>query len=274
MTNFRKSVPAPTRGAGTPKAKKGLLTVIYADDVLTEPSRDSNGVKMVGNFVLAAGATMHSLYATPSTQKFTSEIEGDEDMEGFVKKLEAIHPADDLSINEFVQNNVGVPVIIIFGEGCGSASGRVLGSVCNPMKLKGSAANDNEGRKNTLMYEQSVKDDKVAGFYSGTISLAENFTAPDTSLDLTEANGAVQQLPSLDVTAAITATSIDFTSGTTVSLIGGGGSDPATLDVGAQGVVTVVLLNGTQWVALSNAVINLEVVDGGATTYLVERSRA
>lgn len=274
MTNLRKSVPKPQRGSGTPKPKKGLLTVIYTDDVLTEPSRDSNGVKMVGNFVLVGDAKMHSLYATPSSQKFTSEIDGDEDMEGFVKKLEAIHPADDLTINEFVQNNLGVPVIIIFGEGCGSASGRVLGSVCNPMKLKGSTENSNEGRKTTLMYEQSVKDDKVAAFYDGQITLAENFVAEDVDLDLTVVNGVVQQLPTLAVTDAITATSIDLSNGTIVSLIGGGGAGPATLDSGVQGVVEVILLNGTQWVALDKAVINLEVIQAGATTYLLERSRA
>tara|TARA_R110002126_G_scaffold39767_3_gene117645 strand:- start:6537 stop:7361 length:825 start_codon:yes stop_codon:yes gene_type:complete len=274
MTTYRKSVPKPLRGSGAPKAKKGLLTVIYADDVLTEPTPDVNGVKLAGNFVLVSGAIMHQLYASPSSQKFTQEIGGEEDMETFTKKLEAIHPADDLAINEFVQNNIGVGVIIIFGDGCGAATGRVLGSVCNPMKLKGSSANDNEGRKNTLMYEQYLPDTNVAGFYDGEITLASNFEAATVDLALTVANGPVQQLPSLDITDAVTAASIDLVGGTTVSLIGGGGADPATLDAGTQGQVDVILLNGTQWVALKDAVINLEVVEGGATTYLIERSRA
>ncbi|MDN3665614.1 hypothetical protein ACFFU1_16675 [Algibacter miyuki] len=274
MTVFRKSVPKPQGGSGTAKPRNGKLTVIYTDDVISEPTRDSNGVKMVGNYVLAPGAKMETLYATPSTQKFTQEIEGEEDMEGFIKKLEAIHPADDLAINEFVQNNIGVPVIIIFGEGCGSAAGRVLGSVCNPMKLKGSAANDNEGRKNTLMYEQSVKDVHVAGFYYGEITLSSNFEAATVDLDLTIANGAVQQLPVLAATDTISVLSTDLENGTIVSLIGGGGADPAVLDPGVQGVVNVILLNDTQWVALDKAVINLEVIAGGATTYLLERSRS
>jgi hypothetical protein len=273
MSGYRKSVPKPQRGSGTAKAKKGNLTVIYTDDILTEPSRDSNGVKMIGNFVLVASAVMHSLYAVPSSQKFTQEIDGEEDMEGFVKKLEAIHPADDLAINEFVQNNIGVGVVIIFGDGCGDASGRVLGSKCNPMKLKGSSENSNEGRKNTLMYEQSVKDDKVAGFYDGEITLAENSTAADETLDLTVANGAVQQLPAFTADEAITAAATDLENGTIVSLIGGGGSGPGTLDAGAANSIEVILLNATQWVALKDAVINLEVVKGGATTYLIERSR-
>lgn len=274
MSNYRKSVPKPSLGSGTPKPKKGLVTVIYCDDVLTEPVRDANGVKMLGNFVLKAGAKMETIYMTPSTQKFTSEIEGDEDFEGFVKKFEGIHPGDTLDVREFRQNNLGVPVILIFGEGCGEDTGTVLGSVCNPMKLKGNSENSNESRKTTLMYEQSVKEKDEAGFYDGEILLASNFEAADVDLELTKANGPVQQLPALAVTDAITAASIDLDNGTIVSLIGGGGAAPATLDVGVQGEVTVILLNGTQWVALNKAVINLEVVKGGATTYLVERSRA
>jgi len=275
MTLIRKSVPKPNvLGSGTPKPKKGKVTIIYCDDVLTSPTRDAKGVKMLGNFVLKAGAIMETVYLTPSTQKYTSEVEGDEDFEGFIKKFEGVYPGDDLEIREYIQNNIGVPVILLFGEGCGEQTGTVLGSVCNPMKLKGSSENSNEFRKNTLMYEQAVKDDKVAGFYDGEITLAANFVAADVDLELTKANSPVQQLPALAITDAITATSIDLDNGTIVSLIGGGGTAPATLDVGVQGLVTVILLNGTQWVALKDAVINLEVVKGGATTYLVERSRA
>jgi len=274
MTAYRKSAPKPLAGSGAAKPKNGLITVIYADDVIAEPVRDEKGVKMIGNFVLKAGANMIQLYASPSSQKFSQEITGEEDLETFTKKLEAIHPADDLVINEFVQNNVGVGVILIFGDNCGDSSGRVLGDVCNPMKLKGNSANDKEGRKNTLMYEQTLPDIKVAGFYNGEITLASNYEAESVDLDLTEENGVVQQLPSLKATDAITASSIDFAQDTIVSLIGGGGEDPATLNKGTQGAVDVILRNGTEWIALKDAVINLKVINGGATTYLVEQSRA
>lgn len=266
---------APAKaGAGAPQAKKGLITKIYADDVLTEPSRDSNGVKMLGNYVLKAGAKMHTLYATPSTQKVTQDIIGDEDFEALEKKVEAVHPGNSLDIREMVANELGVGVILIFGENCGDASGSVLGSKCNPMKLKGNYTNDKDGVKNMLQYEAAQADRFAIGHYTGEITLASNFVAADVDLELTVANGPVQQLPSLDTTDAITATSIDLETGTMVSLIGGGGSDPATLSAGTQGAVDVVLINGTQWAALKDAVINLEVVNGGATKYLVERSRA
>lgn len=59
-----------------------------------------------------------------------------------------------------------------------------------------------------------------------------------------------------------------------VSLIGGGGVAPATLDSGIQGVVTVILVNDTTWTGLENAVINLLVYKAGAITYLIEQSRS
>lgn len=275
MTTYRKSVSAPAKaGAGAPKPKKGKISVIYVDDILTFPERDAGGVKMLGNIVLKPGAKMHYLYMTPSTQKITDEITGDEDFEAFEKKAEGIHPGNSLDIREYRANGLGVGVILVFGAGCGKSSGDVIGTPCNPMKLKGSYSSDNEGVKNTMMYEASLPDSTPIGYYEGEITLAENYVASSVALDLTKVNGVVQQLPALDTTDAITAASIDFDNGTIISLIGGGGADPATLDVGAQGSVTVVLLNGTQWVALSKAVINLEVVSAGATTYLIERSRA
>ncbi|WP_341221057.1 hypothetical protein [Polaribacter atrinae] len=274
MTNFRKSVPSPGIGAGAAKPKKGKITVVFAEDVMSFPERDANGVKMIGNIILKSGAKMHTLFMVPSTQKITDEIVGDEGFEAFDKKTEGIHAGNSLEIREFRKNTLGVGVILIYSQGCGESSGDVFGSPCNPMYLKGSYSSDNEGVKNTMMYEALIKDSTAIGFYEGEITLAENFVAADVDLELTEANGVVQQLPSLATTDAITATSIDLPNGTIVSLIGGGGADPATLDVGVQGAVEVILLNGTQWVALDKAIINLEVIQAGVTTYLLERSRA
>lgn len=273
--SLRKSVPAPTKvGAGAPTPKKGLLTVVYADDVLAFPQRDDGGVKMLGNIVLVAGAKMQVLYLTPSTQKFTQEIEGDEDQEGFVKKAEGQHPGDSLDVNEYIQNGIGKGFILIYGAGCGDAQGKVLGTPCNPMKLKGSFEDSKDGKKHIIMFEQSQKDGNVAGFYDGEITLASNYEAATAAVDFLIANGPAIQLPSLDTTAAVTAASIDQEHNTIVSLIGGGGSDPATVDSGVAGDVTIILKDDTQWVGLDKAVINLEVFKAGATTYLFERSRS
>ena len=275
MSVYRKSVPKPAKaGAGAPSPKNGKITVIYADDILSFPERDAGGVKLVGNIVLKAGAIMHSLYMTPTSQKLNDEISGDEDMEAFTKKAEGIHPGKEIDIREFRANALGVGFVVIFGAGCGSNSGDVVGDPCNPVKLKGSYSSDNEGVKNTMLFEAVLPSSEPIGLYEGEITVASNFVAADTALALTIANGPVQQLPSLATTAAITAASIDLAHGTMVSLIGGGGADPATLTSGTQGSVDVILKDGTVWTALQDAIINLKVIDGGATMYLVEQSRA
>lgn len=275
MSVYRKSVPKPAKaGAGAPSPKNGKITVIYADDILSFPERDAGGVKLVGNIVLKANAIMHSLYMTPTSQKLNDEISGDEDMEAFTKKAEGIHPGKEIDIREFRANALGVGFVVIFGAGCGSNSGDVVGDPCNPVKLKGSYSSDNEGVKNTMLFEAVLPSSEPIGLYEGEITVASNFVAADTALALTIANGPVQQLPSLATTAAITAASIDLAHGTMVSLIGGGGADPATLTSGTQGSVDVILKDGTVWTALQDAIINLKVIDGGATMYLVEQSRA
>ncbi len=276
MTHFRKSVARPVKsGAGAPTPKKGLVTVIYTDDVLDFPVRDANGVKMIGNIVLKPGAVMHTLYNTPSSQKASYGFEGDEDKEGFLPKFEGMHPGDEIEINEFVQNSLGTPYIIIYGLGCGTNQGKVLGSPCNPMKLKPEFLDDKDGTGTTMVFEAVVKSREIPGFYFGTTEYATYPTTASGDVDFLVATGAVYQLPADDTAPAdpITAASIDLAHNTIVSLIGGGGTEPMTLSSGAQGVVTVILKDDTQWVALKDAVINLKVFAAGATTYLVEESR-
>lgn len=275
MTNFRKSVPAPAKaGAGAPTAKMGEVTVIYADDVLTFPNRDANGVKMVGNIVLVPGATMHKVYETPSSQKASYSVDGDEDQEGFLPKFEGTHPGDAIEINEFVQNSLGVGFILIYGLGCGTNQGKVLGSVCNPMKLKPEFVDDKDGTKTTLVFEQTVKSSEIPGFYFGATQYAVYPETADANVDMLKATGNVYQLPADDaIVDSITAASIDLDHAEVVTLIGGGGATPSTLDSAVAGVVTVILKDGTQWVALKDATISLKVFKAGATTYLVEESR-
>ncbi len=90
---------------------------------------------------------------------------------------------------------------------------------------------------------------------------------------MTVANGTQYQLPSYAVTAAIDIASIDQPHGTFVTLIGGGGADPATLASGAGTAATVLLKDNTTWTALENATITFRVFDADATIYLIEESR-
>lgn len=276
MTYVRKSVPRPTPGAGAPKPKNAMVTIIYADDIVAFPGSDENGVKTIGNLILKSGAKMYQLYETDDSQKASHSIEGDSDTEGFLKKFEGTHPGDSLEINEFVQNTIGQGILVLYSVECGSSVRKLIGTPCNPLYLKGEFADDKDGAKHTLNFEQRRRDRNVAKFYDGEVYYTENYSVADiTAIDLLVANGPVYQLPSVAVADTnVLVSSLDLVHGQTVTLIGGGGAEPATLTSGVNGTVTVILASGTDWSALDKAVINLQVYVAGAITYLIERSRA
>lgn len=273
MALFRKSVARPEPGSGAPKPKDGMATVVYAADILSFPPSDENGVRMQGNITMKPGFKFHQLYLTDESQKASHSIDGEADAEGFLKKFEGSHPGDSAEVNEFEQNTIGQGVIIIYPTDCGANSNKVIGTPCNPLYLKGEFTDDKEGVKHMFNFEQRKRDKNVAKIYTGSMAFAENFAAA-LALDLTPANGYGYQLPANDAADDITVAAMTHPSRKTLSIIGGGGEDPAILSGGSSGPVTVLLENGTQWIAYKNAVINLMVVDAGATTYLIEMSRS
>lgn len=275
MNTFRRSVPKPAPGAGTPKGKNANVTAIHKNDILFFPPTNEFGVLLLGNIVLKAGATMHRVYMTDDTQKITHEYEGDADMGGYKKKVEGMHPGDEIEINEYIQNNNEEPFILIYDLDCNTNKRKVVGLPCNPMYLKGTFEDSKDGVKHTLMYEQRRHDRHVSKFYEGELMFAESNVSPDTSLVLATASGFVYQLPAIDTADTdVSVTSTDIAHKKVITLIGGGGEEPATLAGGVSGPVTVILDNGTDWVALKDAVINLMVYDAGTVTYLQEVSRS
>ncbi len=272
--SFRKSVPQPLPGAGAPKPKKPMVTIVFADDILVFPMSDVNGVKMLGNIVLKDGAKMERIYETIDTQKASHTFEGDPDKEGFLKMFEGSHPGDQLEINEFIQNTIGVGMLVIYDVDCSTGLRKVLGTPCNPLYLKPEFTDDKDGVAHMLKFEQRMRDRFVAKFYEGELSIAENYVSPDFALAITDANGPVYRLPVSDVADTdITVGSVTQANKKVISIVGSGGAEPATLAGGVNGSVTVLLSDGTAWVALKDQVINLQVFDAGATIYLVELSR-
>lgn len=275
MSNLRISVPRPAAGAGAPKGKDQYVTVVYVDDIIGFPLTNERGVLLQGNIVLKPGAIMEKIYETDESQKASHKFEGDADAGGFLKMFEGTHPGDELEINEFVQNNIEVPVILIYPVDCNTGRRKVVGLPCNPVYLKAEFEDSKDGVKHTLTYEQRRRDRHVAKFYDGEINYAENYISADTSLALATADGFVYQLPSVAVADTdVTITSSNIVHKKIVSIVGGGGTEPATLVGGVSGPVTVILDNGTAWVAYKDSVIHLQVYDGGAVTYLIELSRS
>lgn len=272
-----KSVPQPQNtSAGAPTPKEPNVTLIDINDILAYPAPDAGGVNLLGNYVLQPGANMHQLYMTPSKQAATFESDGDEDAVGITQKFEGSFPGDSVDIREFVQNNLGRNFIILYGT-CRDTNKTVCGTKCSPMKLKPTFTSNGDGTMHMLVFEQYMKTGKVPGNYTGSLDFAAPFDA-STDLSLLKANGTSYQLPESDIAAtAIDIAALDLDHGTVISIIGGGGTEPATLSAGpATGLpaATVVLKDGVDWIALKNATISLEVYKANATTYLIEKARS
>lgn len=269
--NVGRSQGSQSAGAAAPKEPN--VTVVAVDDILSFPKTDGKGVNMVGSFVMKPGAKMIQVYMTSSKSKASYEPQGEEDAESYKHKFEGEHPGNSLEIAEFIQNWTGVPAIVIYGS-CADNFRKVVGTKCAPVRLKATLQDDNDARKNMLVFEQSANTGYVLGHYTGNLILAEPFAVVSAAgFALSPANGLNYKLPVNNSATPVAFSSVTLVDGDSVTLIGSGGNNPSVLEAGANGGVTVLLKDGTDWVALVNAVIHFKVYDAGATTYLIEQSR-
>lgn len=260
------------KGSGAAAPKDPNVIIIATKDIVTWPSRDPKKVKMLGNFTFTANPKIAIVYMTASKTKAPYENEGDEDSITVKQMFEGEVPSDELEINEFVADWLNEPCIIIHGS-CQDSFRKVVGTKCAPIQIKPSGQNDNDARKHMVKFEQFAKSEWLPGHYTGAIPSRDPFTvALATAVTVNEANGNLYQLPELAVTAAITFAAIGLAPGSIVTLIGGGGSDPATLTSGVTDK-KAILIGGTTWVGLKGAVIHLEVFNNGGLTFLIEKSR-
>lgn len=260
------------KSPGAPIPKDPNLTVIRAEDVVSMPVRNANGVKMEGNWVLKAGASAAQIYVTPSKMNPTFDNEGDEDSISVSHNFEAMHPGDSLEINEFVQNNMSRNLILIYGN-CQDSIKKVYGTPCAPMQLKPSFAADNDSTNHTLTFEQFQKTADLPGHFEGALPQETATAVADENLTLSEANGYVYELAQDTLNTEIIPVNTDLKTGDFVTLKGTGGSGPYQLANPATGNVVVVLKDNVSWIALDGAIIDLEVVVADTTTYLIERQR-
>ena len=272
MYNFVNVDKSSVAGSGAASPKDPNVAFFRREDILTWPVRDSKGVLSVGDFVMKPGKTPIYIYMTGVNQKPNYEVAGDVDKEQVMQKFEATHPGDELEAHEFLQNNIGQDLIIVYGN-CSSDDKRIYGTKCSPMRLKGTFTDDKDGVGFTFNFEQIQSTRFVPSHYAGNIPYATPI-ATDVSIDLLVASGNQYKVESLDTTAQITIPSIDFTAGSTITLIGSGGSDPATLTEGDKTQCFIILKDGVTWTALENATISFDVYDGGSVLYLIERNRS
>ena len=260
------------KSAGSAAPKDPNVLILATKDIITWPARNDKGVAISGNFVLKPNPKMAYVYMTSSKIKAPYESDGDEDSVSLKHKFEGEHPGNELEINEFVQNWLGEPCIIIHGS-CADAFRKIAGTQCAPLQIKPSGQDDNDGRKHMLMFEQFAKVQFLPAHFTGALPTVSPFVvASTTAVAVNTTNGYVYQLPSLAVTAAVAFSELSLNHGDVITLIGGGGVAPATLTTGVTDK-KALLVNGTTWVGLAGATINLKVFNNGAITLLEEISR-
>ncbi len=257
---------------GAPIAKDPNVTIIEVYQIVSEPERDDGNVKMEGSWTFKPGYEPVQLYMTPSTQSRHFATDGDEDAVGMNQDYVGNHPGETLEVFEFIQYFTGRNVIILAGS-CQSKHLVVYGSKCAPLQLKGEHTADNDGTATVMTFEQAQRTGLTPGIYYGPIPTGNVHQVGDVAeVALSTENGMVYKLPSDAEGTAIAVDSIDLESGDVVTLIGSGGDQPAELATGGTDP-TILLINGTTWVAEEGQRIDLEYFNDGADEYLVEKRR-
>ncbi|HBK83312.1 MAG TPA: hypothetical protein DDZ41_06900, partial [Flavobacterium sp.] len=111
-------------GSAAPKSETIIVDV---EDIAVFPISDQNGVKLIGQFVLKAGASMIKMYGTKSKTDAPYESDGDEDSISINQKFMIQHPGNNLEVKEFVQNWLGRNIIILH-KACQDGFYEVMGT--------------------------------------------------------------------------------------------------------------------------------------------------
>ncbi len=259
--------------AGGARAKSPNLTIMKVEDLLERPIRNAKGVLMIGNFAMKVGKEPVRLYATPSKQIPSFEMEGDEDSASITKNFEAFHPGDTLEIQEFIQEFTDQEVIMIYGA-CDTPDKKVFGEPCAAMKMRASLVDDQDMLGYNLTFTQMNKDTTLPGLYRGPMPTANFFQATSEDLSLTQENGVLVKLASSELGESVDVVEIDLENNQFVTIAGGGGTSPQVINDGATTEATFVLKDGTAFIGLEGSRITFEVFVAGNTTFLIERNRS
>lgn len=261
---------------GAPRGKSPNITIMFTDDLISEPVRNAGGVKIEGNYAFKPGTGPIKCYMTASKQAPTVVGEGEEDGISLLHKFEGMHPGDSLEIAELVQNVTGQNVIILYGA-CDSKVKKVFGTTCAPLQLKPSFQDNNDSLGYTLVFEQFQKTNRLPAHYEGELPTGNYTQVAGNVVTASKANGSLYQLAPTATSQEIEVVNEDLDPGTFITLFGGGGAAASTLSNGAPATgpgETILLKDGADWTALDGASIDLEVFVSAAITYLIERRRS
>lgn len=138
---MRFSVAKTSKDRSLPVAKKDLV-LLYADDIVSLPETNERGVLAINEIQVMNGAEFYSLYLTPSTQKLSSDIEGDIGVKGWKPTVSGSFPGTRLQISEWMHNNINSAFVAI--QKICESSYKIIGSKTNPLFLTGKISEDKD----------------------------------------------------------------------------------------------------------------------------------
>lgn len=262
------------KASGAPRGKDTEIVIFRWDQITSNNGRDARGVMITGNYAFGAGMYATQVYATSSSISLPRGIEGDEDKTAYSQVPEFAHPGSPLEIEELQFDLMNKPLGVAVRVGaCDGETPyyKVYGSKCNPLRLIVEGQDDNEGVMDIMRFEMSRPSSVPPGRYTGTFTLdtATVVAADATAVDVSGGNGEYQLT---DNTGATEITNLsNAVNGGKYTLIGSGGSNPATLD--ADGAF--ILLEDAAWQGIAGARITLMAFDHGANGFkFIEHSRS
>jgi hypothetical protein len=163
---------------GRPNPKSNYIILFLADDLLTPPVKDADGVTVSTSIQLKPGKKAIEIYATPSTIKVSDKSSGDPDKKGYIHTLEFEHPGSDPELSAFLNDNVNnnLMAIVVYPY---LTADKLLGWPGCPLQLNAEQTDDDKEDTNKLTFSSLYAGDKMV-HYKGAF--------PAT--DLTSGSGA------------------------------------------------------------------------------------
>ncbi|WP_044403398.1 hypothetical protein [Lacinutrix sp. Hel_I_90] len=262
------------KGKGAAESKNFEIVVIDINDLAQHPTRNTNGVVMITDYVTKPGKYWTKIQVTSSKTSLPVTSEGEEDNVSISALPEFSIPGSTLTAEEFVQNYTNRSLVVgqeVGGCGGGSPFYRMFGSRCAPLSLIVEGQNNNDATMWLLKFQQFAKTDVLPGRYTGnfTFDTATTVAADATTVDVDNGSGEYQ-LTDNTVPTVIT----DLTNavvGEVYTLLGSGGTNPATIEASNA---KFFLSGAVDWQGLSGSRLTLEALDAGGGTFLfMEKSR-
>lgn len=265
-----------SKGNGGSESKNFEIAIMDVADLVSTPARNSSGVLMEGgNFVFADGKYATKLQVTSSKTSLPITSEGEEDNMSISALPEFSYPGLTLDIEEFMQNWTNKSVVLAVRVGAcsgGTAFWRIYGSKCAPLSLLIEVQNNNDATMALLKFQQFTKTVDMPARYTGTLTFATaNTVAADaTTVDASQGAGEYQLADNASATIITDIT--NATVGGVYTLIGSGGSNPATIEADNT---NFLLAGAVDWSGLSGATLTVEAFEvAGSDFVFVEKSRS